>query len=74
MAVPVLKSNCNLNLKARNTAAAFNFNNLNVTVLKGLNISLVKWIHYSTPPGLPEGFLYLPWVAPTVIKIISLRD
>ena len=47
--------------------------NLNVTALKGLNISLVKWIHYSTPLGLPEGFLCLQWVAPTVIQIKPLR-
>jgi hypothetical protein len=30
---------------------------LDVTALKGLNIRLVSWIHYSTPPGLPGGFL-----------------
>jgi hypothetical protein len=29
----------------------------NVTALKGLNIRLVYSFHYSTPPGLPEGFL-----------------
>jgi len=25
--------------------------------IKGLNIWLVYWLHYSTPSGLPEGFL-----------------
>ena len=32
---------------------------LNVSALKGLNIRLVLQGHYSTPPGLPEGFLVL---------------
>jgi hypothetical protein len=31
--------------------------NLNVTALKGQNIRLVYSVHYSTLPGLPEGFL-----------------
>jgi hypothetical protein len=30
---------------------------LNTSALTGLNIRLVLRIHYSTPPGLPEGFL-----------------
>ena len=29
--------------------------------------------HYATSPGLPEVFLYLTWVAPTVIQIKPLR-
>jgi hypothetical protein len=32
-------------------------NKLNVTALKGLNIRLAEWVHYSTPLGLAEGFL-----------------
>lgn len=28
-----------------------------VTALKGLNIRLLYWVHYSTPLGLQEGFL-----------------
>jgi len=43
--------------------------NLSFTALKGLNISLVTKVCYSTPPGLREGLLSLPWVTPTVIHI-----
>jgi hypothetical protein len=46
---------------------------LNISALKGLNIRLALRFHYSTPPGLPEGFLSLPWVVPTVIEIKPLR-